>query len=172
MRGQIESRKERNYKLQQKTVKEFKAQGLTVEKAERRAISKLGITELVEPPKEYRVNFTFKPSEDTQPSGVDMLDVSFAYNASRQLFENLRLRVDGHSRVAIVGPNGSGKSSLLRLLTGSLEPTKGEVLRHSRLRLGRYDQHFEELLPYHKTPAAYLTEEFDITINEARKYLG
>lgn len=65
---------------------------------------------VIEPPKEYRVNFNFKPAQDREPSGVDLLDVSFSYGGpnARQLFSNVRLRVDSHSRVAIVGPNGAG----------------------------------------------------------------
>jgi ATPase subunit of ABC transporter with duplicated ATPase domains len=172
MRGQIESKKERDFQLQQKTVKEFKSQGLNNEKAERRALAKLNLTHLLEAPKEYRVNFKFKPADDGEPSGVDMLDVDFSYTEDAPLFKKLRLRVDSHSRVAVVGSNGAGKSSLLRLLTGSLEPTVGEVLRNSRMRIGRYDQHFEELLPFDKTPVNFLMEQYDIPVTEARKFLG
>jgi ATP-binding cassette, subfamily F, member 1 len=53
-----------------------------------------------------------------------------------------------------------------------LEPTSGEVLRNSRLIIGRYDQHFEELLPFHMTPVEYLLDQFQVTTAEARKYLG
>lgn len=170
MRGQIESKKAREFQLQQKTVKEFKSQGLNTEKAERRALAKLGLTHLQEAPQEYKVTFNFKSAEDNEPSGVDMRGVSFSYVEGATLFRNLSLRVDSHTRVAVVG--GAGKSSLLQLLTGSLQPTSGEVLRHSRLRIGRYDQHFEELLPFQKSPVDYLVDQYDIPVTEARKYLG
>jgi ATPase subunit of ABC transporter with duplicated ATPase domains len=43
--------------------------------------------------------------------------------------------------VAIVGANGTGKSTLLKLMTGQLEPLDGMVKRHNHLRIGVYHQH-------------------------------
>jgi ATPase subunit of ABC transporter with duplicated ATPase domains len=51
------------------------------------------------------------------------------------------LGVDLDSRVAIVGANGTGKSTLLKLMTGQLEPLDGLVKRHNHLRIGVYHQH-------------------------------
>lgn len=46
----------------------------------------------------------------------------------RMLFENLELRVTAGDMLQISGPNGSGKTSLLRLLSGLMQPTSGDVL--------------------------------------------
>lgn len=54
---------------------------------------------------------------------------------------NVDLGVDLDSRVAIVGANGTGKSTLLKLMTGQLEPLDGMVKRHNHLRIGVYHQH-------------------------------
>ena len=172
MRGQIESKKELDYKRQQKVVKEFKTQGLAMDKAEKKAMQKLGVSMLLERPVEYKVRFTIKSPDEDGPS-VDLLDVDFAYpGASEKLFEGLRFRVNAHSRIAVVGPNGAGKSTLLRLITEQLEPTAGEILRHSKIRIGRYDQHFEEILPLQLTPIDFLVEQYNIPVVDARKYLG
>jgi ATP-binding cassette subfamily F protein 1 len=67
------------------------------------------------------------------------------------------------SRVSMVGPNGVGKSTLLSLILGDLNPTAGDVRRNHRLRIGRYNQHFVDVLPMDKTPVSYLqTKKQDI----------
>ena len=45
----------------------------------------------------------------------------------RTIVADLSLTVGGGERLALVGPNGAGKTSLLRLLTGVLEPSAGTI---------------------------------------------
>lgn len=59
--------------------------------------------------------------------------VSFAYPSQKPLFKNVDFGVDLNSRVAIVGPNGVGKSTFLKLLTGDLQPTVGEMRMNHRM---------------------------------------
>jgi ABC transport system ATP-binding/permease protein len=76
----------------------------------------------------------------------DLRRVSFGYGAEPIVreFSTAILRGD---RVGIIGPNGSGKSTLLKLILGELEPTSGEVVRGTRLRIAYFDQHRRRLNP-------------------------
>jgi iron complex transport system ATP-binding protein len=57
---------------------------------------------------------------------IEFDGVSAAYRARDVLLE-VTLRIDAGERVAIIGPNGAGKSSLLRAMTGTLQPRAGMV---------------------------------------------
>ncbi len=46
----------------------------------------------------------------------------------RMLFEHLDLQLRSGDMVQVSGPNGSGKTSLLRLLSGLMQPSAGHVL--------------------------------------------
>ncbi|CAM9281089.1 unnamed protein product [Ectocarpus sp. 6 AP-2014] len=163
---------EKDYKLQEKEIAALKRKGNSGSKAEEAALKKMGRTSLMDRPKEYTVKFMLSSPEDRVPS-ISVLDVSFGYRDDRAaLFQDLRFKVDTDTRVAIVGPNGVGKSTLLNLLSGKLEPSSGEVTRHRHLRIGRYDQHFHELLPQGKSPCDFLRSEYDVPEQQARKVLG
>jgi ABC transport system ATP-binding/permease protein len=56
------------------------------------------------------------------------------------VFDAVTLGVNDGARIGIVGRNGDGKSSLLRLLTGQLQPDAGRVTRRSGLRVGALSQ--------------------------------
>ncbi|MGZ4515637.1 MAG: ABC-F family ATP-binding cassette domain-containing protein [Mycobacterium sp.] len=56
------------------------------------------------------------------------------------VFDSVTLGVNDGARIGIVGRNGDGKSSLLRLLTGQLQPHSGRVTRRSGLRVGALSQ--------------------------------
>src|SRR5512139_839412 len=56
------------------------------------------------------------------------------------IFSGISLSIAKGTRTAIVGPNGIGKTTLLRILVGLEEPTRGEVQRARGLRLGYLPQ--------------------------------
>ncbi|HTP44624.1 MAG TPA: ATP-binding cassette domain-containing protein [Candidatus Acidoferrum sp.] len=58
----------------------------------------------------------------------------------RILFEDVSTTFFTGRRYAITGPNGAGKSTFMKILTGELEPTKGDVTRPKKLGILRQDQ--------------------------------
>ncbi|NMC16530.1 MAG: ABC-F family ATP-binding cassette domain-containing protein [Chloroflexi bacterium] len=56
------------------------------------------------------------------------------------IFEDLTFSVPRRARIAIVGPNGVGKTTLLRILAGVEEPTRGSVHRARGLSMGYLPQ--------------------------------
>ena len=59
---------------------------------------------------------------------LELKNVSLTFDNGKTLFANVNLRIKAGEFVAIRGASGSGKSSLLTLMNGLLQPTRGEVL--------------------------------------------
>jgi ATPase subunit of ABC transporter with duplicated ATPase domains len=58
----------------------------------------------------------------------------------RILFEDVTTTFMEGRHYAITGPNGAGKSTFMKILTGELEPTKGNITRPKKLGVLRQDQ--------------------------------
>ncbi|KAL3525633.1 hypothetical protein ACH5RR_014005 [Cinchona calisaya] len=107
--------------------------------------------------RDYTVEFHFPEPTELTPPLLQLIEVSFSYPKREDFrLSNVDVGIDMGTRVAIVGPNGAGKSTLLNLLAGDLVATEGEVRRSQKLRIGRYSQHFVDLLTMDETPVQYL----------------
>ncbi|KAJ6790643.1 ABC transporter F family member 4 [Iris pallida] len=107
--------------------------------------------------RDYSVEFHFPEPTELTPPLLQLIEVSFSYpNREDFRLSDVDVGIDMGTRVAIVGPNGAGKSTLLNLLAGDLVPSEGEVRRSQKLRIGRYSQHFVDLLTMEENPVQYL----------------
>ncbi|KAI3835882.1 hypothetical protein MKX03_035148 [Papaver bracteatum] len=106
---------------------------------------------------DYSVKFHFPGPTKLRAPLLQLINVHFSYpNRNDFRLSNVDAGIDMGTRAAIVGPNGAGKSTLLNLLAGDLVPTSGEVRKSPKLRIGRYSQHFVDLLTLEETPVKYL----------------
>jgi zinc transport system ATP-binding protein len=60
------------------------------------------------------------------PDILSISSLDFAYNESLVL-KNVSLHVQAGTTLGLIGPNGGGKTTLIRLLLGLLQPTRGDI---------------------------------------------
>lgn len=67
---------------------------------------------------------------------------------TKKLFENINIKLDKNKRYGLIGANGAGKSTFLKIISGELESSSGEIVVENGLRIGilKQDQYaYEEL---------------------------
>lgn len=132
-------------------------------KSRQKILDKMEADGLIQPVVSDRVfNFRFAEVERLPPPVLAFDDVSFAYdgNPEHNLYEHLDFGLDMDSRVALVGPNGVGKSTLLKMLTGELQPQQGRISRHTHVKLGVYSQHSQDLLDLNKSALEFIRDKY------------
>jgi ATP-binding cassette subfamily F protein 2 len=132
-------------------------------KSRQKILDKMEADGFIQPVHEDRVfTFRFADVEKLPPPVLSFDDVTFSYsgNAKDNLYEHLDLGTDMDSRTALVGPNGVGKSTLLKLMTGALSPTGGQVSRHTHLKMGVYSQHSSEQLDLTKSALDFVRDKY------------
>ena len=74
---------------------------------------------------------------------INVLNVSLRYG-SRKLFEDVNIKFTPGNCYGLIGANGAGKSTFLKILSGQLEPSKGDVTMSPGERLSVLEQdHFK-----------------------------
>ncbi|KAM6904303.1 ATP-binding cassette sub-family F member 1 isoform 2-T2 [Lycodopsis pacificus] len=181
---------QKQYDKQEKKLKDLKAGGKSTKQAEKQTKEALtrkqqkgkkkggqeeesqDATELLKRPKEYTVKFTFPNPPPLSPPILGLHSVDFGYGGHKPLFKNVDFGIDMDSRICIVGPNGVGKSTLLLLLTGKLNPAKGEMRKNHRLKVGFFNQQYADQLNMEETATEYLMRNFNLPYQDGRKCLG
>jgi len=86
---------------------------------------------------------------------MKMNDVAFTYPGNdKPTISGITVQVSLSSRVACVGVNGAGKSTMIKLLTGQLEPQTGLVWKHPNARIAYVAQHAFHHIEKHLTKTA------------------
>ena len=75
---------------------------------------------------------------------VEAKGISKGYDG-RTLIDDFSTRIARRDRVALAGPNGSGKTTMLKMLTGELEPDSGSIRHGANLEIITLEQTRESL---------------------------
>ncbi|XP_057811628.1 uncharacterized protein LOC131025858 [Salvia miltiorrhiza] len=84
------------------------------------------------------------------------------------MYPSLKLR-----RCCLVGPNGIGKSTILKLISGELQPSSGTVFRSAKVRIAVFNQHHVDGLDLFSNPLLYMMRCFPgVPEQKLRGHLG
>jgi ATP-binding cassette subfamily F protein uup len=89
----------------------------------------------------------------------------------RAVLREVSTRIMRGDRVGLIGPNGVGKTTLLRLLTGELQPDSGEVRRGARLQIAYFDQQREQLDPERSVADSVSDGNMTVTIGGRSRHI-
>jgi len=166
---QIELKKK--YENYEKKYKEIKKKGLTKNKLDEWIKQNI----VARPEKDNNTRIEFFETEKYNTNLIRFENVSFSYG-DKMILNDVSFGLDMDSKITLVGLNGSGKSTLIKLIIGELKPESGYINIKDGINVGYYNQHFDQQLPFDKTPIEFLYNllPFETTKKEetVRTYLG
>ncbi|MBC1237420.1 ABC-F family ATP-binding cassette domain-containing protein [Nostoc sp. 2RC] len=80
-----------------------------------------------------------------------------------EVLKDINWEVKPGDRIGLVGVNGAGKSTQLKIITGEIEPSSGEIIRPASLHIAYLNQEFEV------DPTRTVREEFWTVFKEANQ---
>lgn len=87
-----------------------------------------------------KAHFSFEVEQTTGKEVLVVQQLSVSFDGENPLFRNASFDLWRGETVALIGPNGIGKSTLLKALTGDLQPDNGTIKWGANVRIGYYDQ--------------------------------
>ncbi|ALS28303.1 ABC transporter ATPase [Paenibacillus sp. 32O-W] len=139
--------------------------------AKEAALKRLDDNKVQKPRDPAQLHMQLESERFAPASLLRMEEVSFGYTVDRKLFDRLELEVNRGDRIALIGANGTGKTTLLKLLTGELQPLEGSVRLHPQASVGYFEQELRSLRMDETLLDRFLTVP-DMTQTEARTLLG
>ncbi|KAJ4744815.1 ATP-binding cassette sub-family F member 3 [Rhynchospora pubera] len=137
-----------------------------------KALDRMGTVDAIINDPDYKFEFP-TPDDRPGPPIISFSDASFGYPGGPLLFKNLNFGIDLESRIAMVGPNGIGKSTILKLISGELQPTSGTVFRSPKVRMAVFSQHHVDGLDLSANPLLYMMRCYPgVPEQKLRAHLG
>lgn len=120
------------------------------------------------------LEFEFVPAPFIGKWLVEAKNVSFSFDPQGPpLIDVFNLTIGRKDRIAVIGKNGKGKTTLLNLLAGELQPLKGTVVHHPKLKPAYFGQtNIQRLTPEKTVEEEILDARPDHNRNAARTVCG
>lgn len=171
----------KDYELQQKEIKRLediidKYRSFNREKSIKQAESRekaLQKIEVIEKPKvmdhQARITFDINIRSGNDVLIIENMSKSFGKN---KLFEDLSFMIRRNERTALIGENGKGKTTILKIISGLLEPDSGYLKLGRNVEIGYYDQE-QKNISMSKTIIDEIWDEYpDMTVTAVRNALA
>ena len=99
-----------------------------------------------------------------------IVDMSFSYG-EHAIIRNFTADILRGERIGVVGENGTGKTTLLKLLTGALTPTAGELVLGTRVEMAFFDQLHAQLDPELSVKEIVAMDRDVVTVGGVQKHV-
>jgi len=104
---------------------------------------------------------------------LQLHNLSFGYDSTQPLFDQLNLTIEPGDRICIIGKNGRGKTTLLKVLMGELTPLSGNIKPHPLLVKGYFEQaHTAGLNPVNTVETEIKLSLEKQSLRDARRIAG
>ncbi len=157
----------------QRYVDRFRAKATKARQAQSRIKALERMTTIAPAHVDSPFHFSFKaPLKNPRPL-LKLEQVSVGYSPAPPLLTQINLTLNPGDRLGLLGRNGAGKSTLIKLLSGGLQASVGDIAQAQDLKIGYFAQHqVEQLHPEH-TPLDHLRQlDPKATEQQLRDYLG
>ncbi len=167
------------YKNQQKKIKEterfierfrYKASKASQVQSRIKQLEKLQKIEIPEHEKNITIKFPEPPRSSVIPVKLDNVTAGYG---EKTVFRNLDLQIERGEKIALVGKNGTGKSTLLKIVSGQLQPLAGKVIYGQNTKISYYAQEVAETFNLEDDILSTLSNiPSDLTEGQLRTVLG
>jgi len=141
---EIYEKTRQNEELKRKEIEQFitrfKSKASMASRAQSRvkALEKMGKMDKLDNIEDLEFSFKYLPIHAKEL--INVKNISFGYDKDKPLFKDFSITIGANDKICIIGKNGKGKTTLLKNISGLLQPDSGEISNHANMKAGIYEQ--------------------------------